>query len=239
MNEAARATTVLLVGTMLVWLSVSGTYARYVRVEVGWMLLVAGVLLVGLGLVCVKRTLASRWMAHVGGRGDHPDRGSDAEHAHGTGVAWLLLAAVVALLVAPPALGSYGIDRNATLTVAAGGQTFDPLPQGQTAPMPLREFNLRAADNDGKSFGSTPVRLTAFVAKPDDATGFRIARYQIACCAADGSASVVRVIGWTGSPPSVDQWVTVTGTFRASTDGPPELLTSSLTVISAPTNPYE
>ncbi|BCF86294.1 hypothetical protein RQCS_58390 (plasmid) [Rhodococcus qingshengii] len=69
----------------------------------------------------------------------------------------------------------------------------------------------------------------------DDETGFRIARYKISCCAAD----VVRVIGATGSPPSVDQWVTVTGTFRPSTGDPstggsPELLASSLAEISLP-----
>lgn len=244
MTETARATTVLLVGVMLVQLSISGAYTGYVRVEMGWALLATGVLLVGLGLAGMIHTLASSWMARSTGHGDHSHRGHDAGHTHSAGVAWLLLAAIVALLVAPPALGSYGLDRTTTATVAVGGQTFDPLPPGHIVPMSLLEFTQRAADNHGASFGSTPVRLTGFVAKTDDGTGIRIARYKIACCAADAAPAIVRVTGATGNPPAVDHWITVTGTFRPptgdpSTTNPPELLASSLTEISTPANPYE
>ena len=230
MSEDARATTVLLVGALLIRLSLSHAYARYVRVGMGWWLLVAGVLLVTLGLAGVIRALAARRPA--------PDPHGD--HEHGERVGWLLLAPVLALLlVTPPALGSYGVDRNASVQVTSGGKTFASLPAGRTAPMTLLEFDERAADHNGASMGTTPVRLTGFVARTSDGTGFRLARYQIACCAADAIAALVRVTGAIGTSPARDRWVTVTGTFHGSPGGIPELRVSSLTEIPAPPDPYE
>jgi len=227
LTEDARATTVLLVGALLVRLSITGAHANYVRVGMGSWLLVAGILLVGLGLAGVVRALRSSGPAVL-------------DHDHGERVGWLLLAPVLALLlVTPPALGSYGVDRNATVKVTESGRTFDPLPAGRTVPMTLLEFDQRAVDHNGASFGSTPVRLTGFVSRTDDGDGFRIARYQIACCAADAAAAVARITGASGDPPTRDQWVTVTGTFHGSADGIPVLLATSLTHIPAPKDPYE
>ncbi|HEY7487555.1 MAG TPA: TIGR03943 family protein [Streptosporangiaceae bacterium] len=230
MSEDARATTVLLVGALLVRLSIGGAYARYVRVGMGPWLLVAGLLLVALGLAGVIRALAAK----------RPAADPHGDHEHGERVGWLLLAPVLALLlVTPPALGSYGVDRNASVKVTAGDKTFDPLPAGRTAPMTLLEFDERAADHHGASMGSTPVRLTGFVARTNDNGGFRLARYQIACCAADAVAAVARVTGAIGDQPARDRWVTVTGTYRRSADGVPELQASSLTEIPPPADPYE
>jgi hypothetical protein len=111
-------------------------------------------------------------------------------------------------------LQRFGVDRSAAVNITSGGRTFTPLRSGATVPMSLLEFDQRVADHDGASFGSTPVRLTGFVARTADGNGFRIARYQIACCAADAVAAVVRVTGTAGNPPARDQWVTVTGTFQ-------------------------
>jgi uncharacterized repeat protein (TIGR03943 family) len=162
------------------------------------------------------------------------------DHDHRQRVGWLLLAPVVALLmVAPPALGSYGVDRAAAVDVTAGGRTFASLPSGTVVPMTLLEFDQRAADHAGASFGTTQVRLTGFVTAGDGGPGFRLARYQIQCCAADAVAALVRVVGVSGDPPARDLWVTVTGTFRPAPGDPPQLLVSSLTVTAAPADPYE
>jgi uncharacterized repeat protein (TIGR03943 family) len=231
LTEDARATTVLLVGAMMVRLALTGAYAKYVKTGMGWVLLTAGILLVGLGLVGVARALG-----FVRGRGNA--HGHD--HPHGDRAGWLLLGPVLALLlVTPPALGSFGVGRSAAVDVSSGGRTFDPLPAGRTVPMTLLEFDERAADHGGAGFGATPVRLTGFVTPANDRTGFRIARYQIACCAADAVAAVVRVTGTTGNPPARDQWVTVTGTFQRAADGVPELRATSLMEVTAPRDPYE
>jgi uncharacterized repeat protein (TIGR03943 family) len=229
LSEDARATTVLLVGALLVRLSLSHAYARYVRVGMGWLLLVAGILLLALGLIGVIRALSRK-----------PTPNPHGDHEHGEGVGWLLLTPVLALLlVTPPALGSYGVDRSATVEVTSGGKTFAALPAGRTVPMSLLEFDERAADHGGASMGATPVRLTGFVARTVDGSGFRLARYQIACCAADAVPAVVRVTGAIGAPPARDRWVTVTGTFNGSPGGIPELRASSLTEIPPPPDPYE
>ncbi|WP_433179385.1 TIGR03943 family putative permease subunit [Actinoallomurus sp. CA-150999] len=229
MTEDARATTVLLVGAMMVRLALSGAYAKYIRTGMGDVLLIAGILLVVLGLIGVARSLGF-------GR-----RTGDAHgHDHGDRAGWLLLGPVLALLlVTPPALGSFGVGRSAAVAVSSSGRTFDSLPAGRTVPMTLLEFDERAADHGGASFGATPVRLTGFVTPASDRTGFRIARYQIACCAADAVAAVVRVTGTTGRSPIRDQWVTVTGTFQRAADGVPELRATSLTEVPAPRDPYE
>lgn len=240
MSEDARATTVLLVGALLIRLSLSHAYARYVRAGMGGWLLIAGILLAVLGLAGVIRAFAARAPApDPHGDPDHRDH-EHGDHEHGTRVAWLLLAPVLALLlVTPPALGSYGVDRNATVSVTSGGRTFASLPRDRITPMSLLEFDERAADHDGASMRATPVRLTGFVARPDDGAGFRLARYQIACCAADAIAAVVRVTGAIGAPPARDRWVTVTGTFNGSPGGVPELRAAGLTEIPAPPDPYE
>ncbi len=228
MTDEVRATTVLLVGAMLVKLSVGGAYARYVRAGMGPYLLVAGILLAAVGLFGVVRAL----------RGHHEEH--DHGHAHHDRVGWLLLAPVLALLlVTPPSLGSFGVARSTGVTVTSGGKVFKNLPSGRTAEMTLLEYDERAADHDGASFGGVPVRLTGFVSKTRDGSGFQLARYQIACCAADAVAYAVRVTGIAGSPPARDQWVTVTGTFQKGPDGLPELRASGLTEITAPEDPYE
>jgi uncharacterized membrane protein YcgQ (UPF0703/DUF1980 family) len=78
-----------------------------------------------------------------------------------------------------------------------------------------------------------------FVARPDDAGGPVIARFQIACCAADVVAAIVRVVGLDGAAPSRDQWVAVTGAFDGVVGGVPQLRATSLRVIPAPVDPYE
>ncbi len=229
MNEETGSATVLLVGALLVRLSASGIYTRYVRAEMGVWLLLTGIILAVVGAAGVAYALLRPQETVIDPHHDHTER-----------IGWLLLCPVVALLmVSPPALGSYGVDRSTVVAVSSGGRTFDVLPGGTTTPMTVLEFDQRAADNGGASFGSASVRLVGFVARTDDAGGFRLARYQIACCAADAVAAVVRVVGVAGDPPGLDTWVIVTGTFRRSNDDVPELAASSLVQIPPPVDPYE
>lgn len=228
---AAGGTISVLVGAVLLRLSLTGTYQRYVKVGMGPWLTIAGVVVVTLGLATLVRALRGR---AGGGQSDGHD------HDHSDRVGWLLLAPIAALLlVAPPTLGSYGVDRGAAVDVRAGAPTFDPLPDaGGPAPMTLLEFNQRALDHDGESFGGRPVQLTGFVA--DDSSPFRLARYQIACCAVDAAPVVVRIVGTVGASPTLDQWVTVTGTFGGlGDDDIPDLAATSVVEIPPPEEPYE
>ncbi len=104
--------------------------------------------------------------------------------------------------------------------------------------MTLLEYGQRAFDHDGASIEGAAVQLTGFVVDGEE-VGFRLARYQIACCAADATPVVVRVVGVAGELPPRDQWVTVTGMFKKGGEELPELAATSLVEIGAPTDPYE
>jgi putative membrane protein len=250
-GSAAGGTISLLLGAVLLRLSLTGTYQRYVRVGMGPWLTLAGVVVIALGLVTLVRALRSQRAGGAdvavggdievgddGGDADHGD--ADADHDHSDRVGWLLLAPIAALLlVAPPTLGSYGVDRSATVDVRAGAPTFDRLPAADTpAQMTLLEFNQRALDHDGSSFGGRTVQLTGFVA--DEGAPFRLARYEIACCAVDAAPVFARIVDTLGSSPTRDRWVTVTGTFRGLDDHDvPELSATSIVDIEPPEDPYE
>ena len=226
---AAGGTISLLVGAVLLRLTVTGTYRRYVRVEMGPWLAIAGIAVVVLGVV----TLA--WVIR------HQDVGDAHGHAPGGDrVGWLLLAPIAALLlVAPPTLGSYGVGRAATVDITEGAPVFEPLTdEASPVPMTLLEFGQRAFEHDGASFEGASVRLTGFVVGPDG-EGFRLARYQIACCAADATPVVIRVVGVHGGLPPRDQWVIVTGRFEPGGGDLPLLAATTVTSISPPDEPYE
>jgi uncharacterized repeat protein (TIGR03943 family) len=317
----AGGTTVLLVGVMLIRLTVTDAYQRYVRVGMGPWLLLAGVLLAVLGASAVLGALrgsrrepagavhdhhghgdpagdqpvhsdagrfdagrsdAGRFNAELAeggglaegghgegghgegghgegghgegghgegghGEGGHGEgghgEGGHGDHAeHGDRIGWLLLVPVLALLlVVPPALGSFGVDRSRVTAAPSGAGEFRPLAPGTgVRSMTMLEFDQRAFDHDGESMRGARVRLTGFVARSSDGAGFQLARYQISCCAADAVAAVARVAGASGAAPTRDAWFTVTGTFTGlGKDGVPEFSATAMQQITAPVDPYE
>jgi uncharacterized repeat protein (TIGR03943 family) len=216
-----------LVGLLTLRLTVDGTFQRYVQVGMRPWLLISGVALLVLGLVNLVRALRAE-----------PDQTTNDDHDHRVGAGWLLLAPVATLLlVAPPSLGSFGVARAAPIRITTGVSALPPLDTAAgPVPMTLLEYTERAFDNDGKSLQGATVQLTGFVAD-DGSDEFTLARYQIACCAADAAAAVVRIVGAVSSP-QVDQWVTVTGTFVEGNDDP-VLAATALREITAPEDPYE
>jgi uncharacterized repeat protein (TIGR03943 family) len=229
--SVAGGTISMLVGAVLLRLTFTDTYRRYVRPDMGRWLTVAGIAVVVLGLVTLVRALR-----HGPAPAVHDD---DHDHDHGIGVGWLLLAPIAALLlVAPPTLGSYGVNHAARVHIKPGGEVFDPLPRrAAPRPMTLLEFTQRAVDHHGASFNGASVQVTGFVAGAE-AGGFRLARYQIACCAADAAPVVIRIRGTTGASAPRDQWVVVTGRFQRGGELP-QLAATSVAEISAPEDPYE
>jgi uncharacterized repeat protein (TIGR03943 family) len=188
-----------------------------------------------------RRRRHSWWSSvrHVGA--PSPRRVVDAhDHDRSDRVGWLLLAPIAALLlVAPPTLGSYGIERAAAVDIRAGASVFEPIAsRSAPVPMTLLEFGQRAFDHGGASFDGVPVELTGFVVA-DEPGGFQLARYQIACCAADAAPVVIRVVGVAGDLPARDQWVTVTGTVRPDGGEVPVIVATIVAAIATPNEPYE
>jgi uncharacterized repeat protein (TIGR03943 family) len=229
---AAGGTISMLVGAVVLRLTFTDTYRRYVQPTMGKWLLIAGIAVIVLGVVTLVNAL----------RNVEPEEahGHDHEQSHSVGVGWLLLAPIAALLlVAPPTLGAYGVNRAGTVHVKPGRAFFKPLKQANApVEMTLLEYIERALEHNGASLHGVPVKLTGFVAG-SEAGGFRLARYQIACCAADATPISLDVVGTSGTPPSDDQWVTVTGTFQKGGGEMPRLAATSVVEISAPDDPYE
>jgi uncharacterized repeat protein (TIGR03943 family) len=226
--NAAGGTISMVIGAVLLRLTFTDTYERYVKGGMGVWLTIAGFAILALGIVTLVRAIRGSGTEH------------DHDHNHGVGVGWLLIAPIAALLlVAPPTLGSYGVSRAANVNVRSGGGVFEKLePRPEPVEMTLTEYGQRAYDHNGTSFNGQPVKLTGFVAGDVDG-GFDLARYTISCCAADAAPAVVRVLGTSGTPPSRDQWVTVTGTFQRDGGDIPNLIATSVAQIAAPTDPYE
>jgi uncharacterized repeat protein (TIGR03943 family) len=252
--SAASGLISLLVGTVLLRLVVTGIYGRYVRVGMGPWLAVAGVAVIALGLVTLVRSAGPRGGAPVDPEGSGEGSavleggvpagaqvdGADGDGHHGDSrMGWLLLAPIAALLlVAPPTLGSFGVDRGTQVNIRAGGAVLPPLHPGpRPIAMTLLEYGQRAFDHDGASFNGAVVQLTGFVAGTEPG-GFRLARYQIACCAADAAPVVLRVVG-ARSVPARDQWVRITGNFQPGGGEIPLLAASNVVEIRAPEDPYE
>ena len=108
----------------------------------------------------------------------------------------------------------------------------------EPVPMSLLEFGQRAFDRDGVSISGVPIVLTGFVAGFDN-DGFLLARYQIACCAADAAPVVVRVVDVDSEQPPRDQWVMVTGLLHPGAVDTPELSAATVLAITPPEDPYE
>jgi uncharacterized repeat protein (TIGR03943 family) len=218
-------TLISLVGAVVLRLTLTGDYLRFVKEGMRPWLLVAGVVLALLGVVTAARALRGQG----DGEHDQPREG------------WLILAPIaVLLLVAPPALGSYGVDRAAAVTVTSHSGEFPPLPKSDDAvPMTLLEYGQRSFDGDGHTLQDATVQLTGFVADGASSDTFRLARYQIACCAADAAPAIVEVVGVSGSAPPRDEWVTVTGSFAEPDGETPRLTAVSVQQIPPPEDPYE
>lgn len=235
MNRDSQSVLLTLVGGAVVRISIDDTFLRYVR---GWMrpgLLMAGAVLIGLGLV-------SLWRER---RRPEDAAGSDDERAHGHGpwVAWLLVLPVLAIfLVAPPALGSYTAQRSAATVAEPADSGFEPLPTGDPVTISLTDYAVRTIWDRGRSLTGRRIRMVGFVS-PRPTGGFYLTRIAVTCCAADARPIRITVRG-AATAYSADTWIAVTGTFDGldpATDDEqvPVIRAESVEPVPAPTDPYE
>lgn len=248
MTRAIGAAVMMMLGGACLRLVVGGGYVDYVKELMYWPLLASGVILFGLGLVGLLRETAPG-VGHAGHAG----------HGHGHGeprVAWLLLVPVLAVyLVPPPALGADSVSRGGS-RVSEPVSPYSPLPGTGVVEMPVKEFVERSIYDASDALAGRQVRLTGFTvpvgeAAPgeEDATvgspdaAFTLARVAMFCCAADGFAFTVDVVG-TDERPAADDWVSVVGTlvpFEGEPDAysVPVLQVDELAYVERPANVYE
>lgn len=237
MNRQTQGLLLAFLGAVLVRLSVTDAYLRYVTPWMKWPLLVSGLILLGLALGPVLG---------LGGRpdGDHSDH--DGHGGHGDHrvpwVTWLLvLPGLVTFVVSPPELGSYLAERRSGDTVAAPRPASVAALDSSAGPVEVavNEFVWRAQDG-GETLEDQAVRLTGFVSYGDDGAWY-VTRLTIGCCAADALAYQVQVDG--AERPARDQWVQVDGVYASGTGTDlstvPVLQAETVTEVEAPRRVYE
>ncbi|MCD0449876.1 TIGR03943 family protein [Actinocorallia sp. API 0066] len=242
MTRATQNVVMVLLGGAVLWITlVTGEAINYVKPGFRPLLVAAGVVLVVLGAVGVRR----EW---------HDDRGGTeaghAGHHHGHGgprVAWLLCLPVFALFaLAPPELGVYTAERSdpRIATVPPPLDDSYALPEGGPDPLPMSipEFmgrSFEAQIGGQATLTGRRLELTGFVTTGEDGRWY-LNRLQLNCCAADASTLRVTVFG-VPKPPK-GQWVDVVGVWRpaGTPDGTGvyEFQAESATKTGKPDNPY-
>ena len=236
-DRRTQGAMVLLVGAVALWLGLSQAALAYVRPGLRPPLAASGLVLLLLGVVALAWRPAGATHGHAHGE-------------HGLRSAWLLMLPVlVLLLVTPPALGSYAASRQPPGTNNGSAGEFPPLPEPVDGAVPLlvSEFVARAQEDRTRSLEGQRVRLIGFVI-PDQGGGrdYQLARFVLACCAADAEAYTVQIRG-DGTPRQADQWLLVEGRWlpqpvpkqTGSFTKPPVLLADAVTAIRPPANRYE
>ena len=112
MNRAAQSMIAMVLGGALLGVTLTGRFTSYVRPGLGPLLLIAGAVLVLVGLLSLVEVAVQARRAHQAAAAS-----SDDAHGHDHGrsrAPWLILAPIfVLLLVAPPALGAEAVTHNA------------------------------------------------------------------------------------------------------------------------------
>lgn len=169
----------LFLGTVVARLLWTGGFGWFVQQRMRWPLILAAVILVIFGM----------YEAIDGYREEEADAEARTR-SRGPRVGWLMvLPLLVIVSVAPTALGAAAADRvDAYVPTEEVSDGFEPL-DASSGPVPLSVFEFldRAAWDEQKSLAGTPVRLEGLVVNDDDVVdGFKLTRFMVSCCAADG-----------------------------------------------------
>lgn len=254
MSSDASGVLVMMFGVITLRLALSGAFQSYVKTGMRIPLLLTGLVLTVLGLATAWRR------GSAPAAGDHladDDHTDDHEHHRSPRVAWLLAVPLATLvLIAPAPLGSYAASRqDVAPTKPKAGFPALPAAVDGAVPLTIAEVRQRATWDTERSLDGVRVRLEGFVANAGGSdsgadAGFTLARFEIACCAADAFASTVRITGpLAANPPAPDTWLRVDAVWEAppeidgatgADDGNPviELVATQVTEIPRPANPY-
>jgi uncharacterized repeat protein (TIGR03943 family) len=235
-----QAGLLVIIGLIALTAAVNGLYLNFVKPGLRIPLVFAGLVLVALG--------AYGLLMPTRPRGTFTDRGPQVGHDHGRGprVGWLLVVPFLILgVVVPPPLGSFSAQQDSgQLRSTAVAEDLAALDSGpEPVPMSLGEYSARALFDEGKSLQGRRVRLTGFVSTVDHGTGWALTRMALSCCAADGYAIKVDVIGGERLPD--DTWLEVVGTWQPTpADADPAsalavLRIEEMRTVKTPAQPYE
>lgn len=163
---------------MTLRLVVTGDFGWFVQQRMRYPLLVAAAVLLGFGIYEIFR-----------GARQEQEEPDSARRSVAPRVGWLLVLPFFVLLsVAPTALGAAAAGRVAPVIPAPSAGVFAPIQSdGGPVEMSVREFLDRAVWDTSGSLDGVPVRLEGLVVNDETVPdGFKLTRFMVSCCAADG-----------------------------------------------------
>ncbi len=238
MNRLGRAAILLWLGGFTVRLVWTGAFGFFVQQRMRLPLLTAAILVLVFGVYETVRALA-----------DESREPLSVKRSVAPRVGWLLtLPFMVLVSVAPTGLGAAAADRVEAFTPVESDTSFAPL-DASDGPVEMRVFEFldRALWDEERSLEGVPVRLQGIVVTdPSVPDGFKLVRFLVSCCAADGIPLQVIVHGTPAF--ESDTWVAADVVWR-----PPEtqygegdqgwlVEVDAITVTEleeAPSDPYE
>ncbi|WP_240642146.1 TIGR03943 family putative permease subunit [Microbacterium sulfonylureivorans] len=236
-----------ILAVVTIGLAVTGRLGLYINPDSTWFA-------VSMAVVALVGAVAS-FALPLGAEADHGhDHGSEhgAEpadhdlHRHPLGAAATMVGGVTAsgvvvlTLVLPPASLSadLAMSRDVGATpLFAGADAVTLAATGDTSTFGVGEWaTVFATATNPDAFDGDPIELTGFVT-PGEGGDFDLTRLVITHCVIDAQPASIPV---SGEPiPETGQWVTVTGTVRASSGGTLEIEAASIEEIPEPQDPYE
>jgi putative membrane protein len=223
MRRDAQGLVLLVVGAALLKVCASGSYTRYLPAGYAPVLVVTACVVLVIGAVALRRSLAALRVPVADAEADDapvetppPVTAEPDEPVRKAGWA-LLAAALVAVLLVPPAAGAYQAAR--TPVAVSGGAGTAPLPAGDPVPTALRDYVDRAVAG-GQSLQGRMVRLSGFVVLAPDGRPY-LARMTMDCCAADARPIEVGLLGNLPAGLVPDEWLEVDGTYLDLRDRDP------------------
>ncbi len=209
MNRLARSILLFSIGLVMARLLWTGGFGWFVQQRMRFPLLAAAVVLILFGLYEIVSSLREE--------GRDPD---SSKRAAGPFVGWLLsLPLLVLASVAPTGLGAAAANRVDSYSSVEIDTGYEPLaPSSTPIPMQVSEFQGRAIWEEAQSMDGVPVLLEGLVVNDETVPdGFKLTRFLVSCCAADGIPVQV-VLRDVGQQFEDDMWVRAEVVWR-----PPEV----------------
>ena len=209
MNQRDTAALVAAMGFLVAWVAHTGMALNYLRPGMVPYLKWAGIAVAIVAVVGFVVALRQE-------RKTDADSASDHHSHHGNSrIVWMLFVpVVVAIVIAPNALGSWAVNQRQGIGWSRS-ESFDlgaflrtQTIAGSTPHMEVREF-VTAAElaSDRPILASIDVELTGFVSHPSDAPDHvALTRFVITCCAAD---AVPAEVDLANAPPDLQDntWI--------------------------------
>ena len=187
MNRLGRAALLVWLGAMTLRLILNGEFGWFVQQRMRIPLLISAAVLFIFGLYEVYE-----------GTTPEAQESDVARISVAPRVGWLMILPFLVLLsVAPTALGAVAAERvDAVIPVEGSGEFTEISSQSGPVEMQVSEFLNRAVWDDSGSLEGVLVRLEGLVVNDESLpNGFKLTRFQVSCCAADGLPLQVTVRG--------------------------------------------